>query len=183
MVFDAVSFFNRLTDVNRLARQYGFRFKVVSGIDDFGDALATLQEQYPLVCVSDTSDGQFDLDNSPGTSVIKTVFMFMPHGIIEEGWQARRRCFAVMHELFRQFLSVIIREQSRLCLDGIYIDRSIHFTEMDRYFFSGGACAYFNIMVSKPTDLILRQEEWTEDPTPPRLSRIDVNTPKISTKR
>lgn len=183
MNFDAISFFKRLTETNRLAIKHGFRFRVVSGIDDFGDALDTMQELYPLVCVSDTSDGEIDLDNSPATSNIKTVFMFMPHGILEDWMEARRRCFLIMREIFRQFLSVLIRERSRLRLDALYIDRSIHFTEMDRYFFSGGACAYFNIMVSQPTDLILRQDEWTQDPTPQKLSGIDVNIPRILTRK
>lgn len=182
MEFDAISFFRHLTNTNRLARKHGFRFKVVSGIDDFGDALDTMQEQYPLVCVSDTSEGEIDIDNSPGTSCIKTVFLFMPHGILEGWMEARQRCFSIMRELFRQFLSVLIRERTRLRLDALYIDRTVHFTELDRYFFSGGACAYFNIMVSQPTSLILNPDEWTDNPTPPPLSSIDVNMPKTSTR-
>lgn len=183
MLFDAVEFFRHLTEHNRLAKKYGFRFSVVSGIDDFGDTLDNLQSRTPLVCVSDTSDGQFDLANAPGLSSVKTVFMFMPHGIVEDWMEARRRCFNVMRELFRQFLSVLIRESAKLRLGGLYLEPTVHFTELDRLFFSGGACAYFNIMVGQTADLSLNPDEWTQDPIPPRLGRLDSNMPKPSTTR
>ena len=44
----------------------------------------------------------------------------------------------------------------------IYIDPRISFQEIDRYFFSGCACAYFQIAVETYTDLQFNNEEWTE---------------------
>mgnify|MGYP004444316391 FL=1 len=65
-----------------------------------------------------------------------------------------------MQELFRQFMSVLILQRTRLEQRCIYIDPRISFTEIDRYFFSGCACAYFQIAVDKFTDLRYNENEW-----------------------
>ncbi len=179
--FDAPAFFRMLTERNSLARFHGFRFAEVSDLEGFAEILGDMQQYAPLICVSDTSDGRISLDNTPSTSRVKTVFMFMPHPVQDDWVAHRKRCFDIMREIFRQFLTVMIREHTRLHLDGIYLERDITFQEIDRYFFSGGACAFYNIAIQKNTDLQLRQEEWTEPPIPPRLSRLDANTPRPST--
>lgn len=179
--FDAAAFFRSLTGKNRLARSLGFRFAEVSDLEGFAECLESMQEYTPLVCVSDTSDGRMSFDNTPSTSRVKTVFMFMPHPVQDDWTGHRKRCFGIMREIFRQFMTVLIREKTRLRLDGIYLDREVSFQEIDRYFFSGGACAFYNIAVDKNIDLQLRIDEWTEDPTPPRMSRLDDNTPRHST--
>ncbi len=179
--FDASAFFKHLTAANRLAVAHGFRCVDVSGLDEFEGALNEMQEQTPLVCVSDTSDGLISLDNAPRTQRVKTVYMFMPHPIDDNWALHRKRCFSIMREIFRQFLSVLIRQHTRLHLDGMYLQRQITFSEIERYFFSGGACAFFEIIVDKATDLQLRHDEWLTDPMPPKLSKLDEITPMPST--
>ncbi len=181
--FDASAFFKHLTKSNRLAVSMGFEYADVSDLDGFEGALNDMQEYRPLVCVSDTSDGMISLDNAPRTQRIKTVYMFMPHPIDENWAEHRKQCFVIMREIFRQFLSVLIRQHTRLHLDGLYLQRQITFSEIDRYFFSGGACAFFQLVVDKATDLQLRLDEWLTDPMPPKLSRLDEITPKRSTGR
>ena len=44
----------------------------------------------------------------------------------------------------------------------IYIDERIQFQEIDKYFFSGCACAYFQIAVDTYTDLQFNEAEWTK---------------------
>ena len=73
---------------------------------------------------------------------------------------ARDRCMETMRELFRQFMSVLILEQVKLQQDCIYLDQRISFQEIDRYFFSGCACAYFQIAVDTYTDLQYNSAEW-----------------------
>ena len=41
-----------------------------------------------------------------------------------------------------------------------FIDQKIRFSEIDKYFFSGCACSFFNISVSTYTDLRLNADEW-----------------------
>lgn len=180
--FDSISFFRRLTESNRLARSHGFRFKVVSDLEGFSEALESMQDYIPLVCVSDTSSGTLSLDVTPSERRVKTVFMFMPHSLQNDPAFHRQRCFDIMRAIFRQFMSVLLRERTKLRLDGVYLDRHISFEEIDRYFFSGGACAYFNIALDKYVNLSLQPDQWITDPTPPRLSNLDVNMPSASVK-
>lgn len=158
--WSAADFFKSLTEKNRLAAAEGFAFCVVSSLDGFEDALAGMQQSLAFVCVSDTADGYTSLVNSPRTRRVKTVFMAMRHCI--DDMQAREKCFDTMRELFRQFMSVLIREKTRLENRRIFIDEHISFSEIPQYFFSGCACAFFNISVDCFTNLMYNPDEWIE---------------------
>lgn len=159
-LWNASAFFCALTRRNRLARRCGFTFCRVSSLQGFEEALHTMQESRALMCVSDTADGYIAVNNTPRTRRVKTVFMAMRHGL--DDMEARGRCFELMRELFRQFMSVLTRERVRLAENMIYIDERITFSEIDRYFFSGGACAYFQIAVDVCTDLRYNPDEWIQ---------------------
>ena len=174
--------FASLTQKNRLCRQHGFRFTMVSDLDGFSEALETMQASTPLICLSDCTSGAIEIDNSPAVRTVMTLFMYMPHPI-RDNFQARRQeALRTMREIFRQFMTVLIREAVNLRLQGIYLDPEVTFNEIDRYFHSGGACAYFQIATDKSTDLRLRPDEWTENPIPHKTGRLDVNTPRPSTQ-
>ena len=158
--WDATPFFERLTAQNRLAQQEHFAFHRVSGLEGFEEALHTLQSCTAFVAVSDIAQGYTELNNTPHTRRVKTVFLAMRHAI--DNMEARQSCMDTMRELFRQFMSVLILEQTRLQEHSIYIDPRISFQEIDRYFFSGCACAYFQIGVDTYTDLQFNTDEWTE---------------------
>lgn len=158
--WNATAFFEDLTKRNKFARTKQFTFCRVSGLDGFEEALAKMLTKKAFVCVSDISQGFTDINNTPHTRRVKTVFLAMRHAIDDMG--ARERCMNTMRELFRQFMSVLILEQTKLQEHSIYIDPRISFQEIDRYFFSGCACAYFQIGVETYTDLQFNAEEWTE---------------------
>jgi hypothetical protein len=132
----------------------------VSGLDGFEEALSKMQSHTAFVCISDISQGYTELNNTPQTRRVKTVFLAMRHLIND--MNARERCMDAMRELFRQFMSVLILEQTKLQQHSIYVDPRISFQEIDRYFFSGCACAYFQIAVDTYTDLQFNEAEWTE---------------------
>lgn len=179
--FDARSLFRSLTDCNILARSHGFRFVEVSDIDGFADAIDTSDDNAPLVALSDTSAGAVSISGAPRTRRVKTVFLFMPHDIIEEDHIAQRaRAFAVMRELARQFLSVLIREATMLAQHGVTFIPQVAFEELDTYFHTGGACAYFQFAADFPTDLTLNPDQWTQDPITHRLKPVD-GTQRLST--
>ena len=85
----------------------------------------------------------------------------MRHAI--DDMDARAECMDTMQELFRQFMSRLIREKVKLELNHIYLDSRITFYEIDRYFFSGCACAYFQIATDVYTDMRLSAEEWEDE--------------------
>ena len=74
---------------------------------------------------------------------------------------ARQECFDTLRELFRQFMSQLILEKVKLEQHRIYLDPQISFTEIERYFFSGAACAYLQIAIDTFTDLRYNASEWT----------------------
>ena len=77
---------------------------------------------------------------------------------------AREKCMTKIRELFRQFMSVLLLERTRIKENFIYIDENVSFTEIDRYFYTGGACAYFQIYIDTFTDISYNQDEWTTQP-------------------
>ena len=156
----AGAFFNRLVDTNRLAQECGFKFCMCSGLEGFEQALNEMLYTTAFVCVSDTSDGYMEINNSPHTRRVKTVFLAMRHSV--EDMSERVYCMDTMRELFRQFMSRLLLEKTRLEQNNIYLDSRIAFTEIDRYFFSGCACAYFQIAVDVYTDLRVNEDEWCE---------------------
>ena len=156
--WDAAAFFERLAATNRLAINENFTFCKVSGLEGFEEALAQMQTASAFVCVSDIADGYTELNNTPRTRRVKTIFLAMRHAA--EDMDARTECMETMRELFRQFASQLILEKTRLEENCIYIDPRISFNEIDRYFFSGCACAYFQIAVDCYTDLRYNADEW-----------------------
>jgi hypothetical protein len=73
---------------------------------------------------------------------------------------ARLACFDTMRELFRQYMSVLILEQTKLQERSLYLDPRIRFSEIPEYFASGCACASFQVAVDIYTDLRYNEAEW-----------------------
>ena len=158
--WNATTFLQELTKKNKFAQQHKFIFCRVSGLEGFEETLAHMQQSTSFVCVSDISNGYTELNNSPHTRRVKTVFMAMRHAV--DDMTARQKCIDTMRELFRQFMTVLILESTRLKENFRYLDPRITFNEIDRYFFSGCACCYFQIAIDTYTDLRYNQSEWTE---------------------
>lgn len=156
--WDAVPFFRELTHTNNLARQNKFTFCCVSGLEGFEEALHKLQNHTAFVCVSDIAKGYMSIDNAPHTRRVKTVFLAMRHKM--DDMEARQNRFDTMRELFRQFMTVLIQEKTKLEQNCIYLESRIQFNEIERFFFAGCACAFFNITVTVQTDLRYDPAEW-----------------------
>ena len=156
--WNATQFFSELLANNKLAIAEGFTFCKVSGLEGFEEALHAMQQATAFCCVSDIADGYTELNNTPRTRRIKTVFLAMRHAI--DDMDARNECMEIMRELFRQLMSVLTLERVKLEQNCIYLDPRISFNEIDRYFFSGCACAYFQVAVDVFTDLRTEVDKW-----------------------
>lgn len=157
--WDASTFFKQLLAENKLAQEYGFRFCSVSSLDGFEEALGNMQSTRAFLCVSDTANGYTELNHSPHTRRVKTVFLALRHRL--EDMDARAKAFDVLREIFRQILSKIILEKTKLEQECIYLDPRIDFSEIPQYFFSGCACAHFTLAIQVYTDLRYNPDEWT----------------------
>ena len=154
----ATDFFENLCATNKLAQSEHFVFTQCSGLEGFEEALQEMQSSVAFCAVSNINDGYTELNNTPRTRRVKTVFLAMRHAA--EDMDARNSCMEIMRELFRQFMSVLTLERVKLEQNCIYLDPRISFNEIDRYFFSGCACAYFQIAVDVYTDLRYNPDEW-----------------------
>ena len=156
----ATEFFEHLAATNRLAQAERFTFCRVSGLEGFEECLHTMQHATAIIAVSDLSQGYCEINNTPHTRRVKTVFFAMRHAI--DDMEARQECMDTMRELFRQFMSKLIQEKTRVEEEHIYLDPRISFNEIPQYFFSGCACAYFQVATDTYTDLRYNELEWTE---------------------
>ena len=156
--WDAVSFFRSLTETNRLAQEKSFAFCRVTGTQDLQDMLSRIGSKTNFVCVDDISEGYIELNNSPRTRRVKSVYMAMRYAV--DNLAARQACMEVMRELFRQFMSKLILESTRLQERQLYLDPRIRFTEVPEYFAAGCAVARFQVAVDLFTDLRYNADEW-----------------------
>ena len=160
--WNAADFFSRLLSCNKFALENGFKFARVSSLEGFEELISRALTVQAYVAVSDTSQGSFIINNTPHSRRVKTVFMFMRHKVADMA--AREKRMDKIRELFRQFMSVLILERTRIRENYIYIDENVSFTEIDRYFYTGGACAYFQIYIDTYTDISYNSNEWTIQP-------------------
>lgn len=156
--WDAVSFFESLVERNKLAQSLGMRFCVVSSLRGMEDAVNSMQDATAFCCVQDSSPGVANLEPSPSVDRIKTVYLVARFSLMD--MDARTQALNALQDVFRQFMSVLIRERTRLEQQAIYIDSSIDFTELSEFFLSGCVCAYFNIKVNTAVDMRYIESEW-----------------------
>lgn len=158
--WDAISFFRDLHARNKLVQAKGYRFAVVSGLAGLEEYIEQAQTTSAAVCVSDVSTGFTDMNNTPHTRRVKTVFIMKRHALNDMAH--RERCMDEMREIFRQFMSVLFKEKTRIEQGILYLDPRVQFTEIEQYFAMGCACAFFNISYDVYTNLVYSAEEWLE---------------------
>lgn len=154
--FDSVAYFRALTQRNRLCRQLRFAFGQCAGLQGFYDMLAAASASPNHISIDDSSEGY--ITTSGKLRTIKTVYLAMRHRAA--GLQERAYCLEQMREIFRQFLSHLIRQKVRLEEQMIEFDGSIQFSEIDSSFCTGAACAFFNIAIDQPINLCFNEDEW-----------------------
>lgn len=159
--WDSGEFFEHLTASNKFALDNGFVCVRVSSLEGFQGALDRMYSSSAFVAVDDTSQGYISIDNSPHTRRVKTIFLALRHA---EDPSSREAAMATLRELFRQFMSVLIMERTRLAENCIFVDENINFNEIDKYFFTGCACAFFQIAVDTYTTLVYNPDEWLTNP-------------------
>ncbi len=161
-VWSATDFFEKLTQSNKLAVEKGFRFVLVSGLSGLEEAVASMLSVNNFVFVSENAVGSTELDNSPHTRRVRTVFLAMRHR--GDDMKARRLCMDTMAELHRQFLSRLILEKTRLSENMQYLVPCITLQEVDKYLIPGTAICMFEIAVDTFIDLQYNAAEWITPP-------------------
>lgn len=158
--WNAADYFRSRLDSNILAIREKFVFCQVSGLEGLEDMLRMMQDSANFFAVSDVSDGFADMSPAAISRRVKTVFVAMRHQ--ESNMEARALCMDTMRELWRQMMSALKRDKTRFENEGVYIDDRIQFSEIDSYFFSGCACAFFQVAFDIDLDLCYNEAEWTD---------------------
>lgn len=161
-IWNAQSFFQKLTVSSKLAADMKAKFCSVSGPQGFEDMLATMKTTPAFVAVCSEEEGSLDLENTSRSKVVYIVFIALRYKI--DSMEQRKKAMAKIRRLFSQFLSVMIQEKTRLEQECIYIDQSVPFKEIDKYFFPCAACAFFQISVTRYSDISYNPDEWIEQP-------------------
>lgn len=156
-----VDFYRGLTERNKLAKEKHFVFAKVSGLQGMGDAVARMQSTANFVMVADNAAGYTELNNSPHTRRMNTVFIAMRHKLNDS--DARARCLNTIKELHRQFLSKLIMEKTRLEENAQYLDPRINLQEAPEHLIPGTAICMFEVAVDTYVDLSYNANEWDDD--------------------
>lgn len=156
--WNALQYFTALAQANRLASSTGFKVTEVSGPAGLVSILADVMQSPDIIAVDDTTEGFSSIEASPYQEKTKTVFFCSKHEALD--LSARASCLDLHREIFRQFLSMIIRQRTRLLQSYITLNPRIALQEIDRHFAPGYACSTFTMHVRLPMDLRLRHEEW-----------------------
>lgn len=159
-MFNAFNYISSLTKRNRLARSLGFTVGRCSGLEGLYDLLASASSQPNFISVDDSSEGYIDPYHNPASRTVKTVYMAMRHA--PGDMAAREYALSQMREIFRQFMTAIIPERVRLEEEGMYIDPRIQYNEIESYFCTGAAAAFFQLAIDTPTELCFNPDEWTD---------------------
>lgn len=160
--WDAVAFYKHLTETNKLCREHGFQFRRISGLNDFADAVNSMQSTKAFVCCSDVNVGRFELLNTPHVSRSKTVLLAMRHKMGD--MVARENCLTIINEIYRQFCSVLIMERTKIEQKGLYLESSITIQETDHNFIPGTAVAFFECKVTNyDVDMRFNPDEWVSE--------------------
>lgn len=157
-VWSATDFFEQLTKSNKLAVEKGFVFVQISGLDGLEEALDRMQSVANFVFVSENAVGSTNLDNTPHTRRVRTVFVAMRHKV--DDMAARRRCMDTIQELHRQFMSKLIMESTRMAENMQYLVPRINLQEASKYLAPGTAICMFEIAVDTYINLQYNEDEW-----------------------
>lgn len=161
--WNAIAFFENLTKTNKLAVSKKFVFVQISGLHGLEEAVAQMQNVPNFVMVNENAVGATDLDNSPHTRSVRTVFFAMRH--VQGDMKSRAKCMETMRELHRQFLSKIMMEKTRLAENMQYLVPRITLQEVDQYLIPGTAMCMFEIAVDTYIDLSYNADEWITVPS------------------
>lgn len=158
--WNASDFFRGLTEKNRLAQEKGFVYVEVSGLEGLEEALGRLQSTPNFVFCTDNAAGYTELNNSPHTRRVRTVFFAMRHKLNDMA--ARRSCLQTIDTLHRQFCSKLILERTRLSEKMQYLDSRINLQEVSQHLVPGTAICMFEISVDTYINLEYNPAEWEE---------------------
>ena len=161
--FDAIAYFVAMTCKNKLAVANGFQPVTISGPDNLEGLFEEYRDADRFVAISDTNSGNLSSpDGAYGFQKNRAYTVFILSAYEYGNMQSRQTELDLCRELFRQFVSKIIRDKYSYDEKQMYFDtHSIPNQEIGQYYLSGVTGLHFTLYVQEPVDLIYDDEQWT----------------------
>lgn len=158
--FDFAAYIAALTKSNRLARCHHFQPSTCSGINYLEGMLEQYQTTANFVCTSDVCD-ESTLQVGGGWMKRRLFTVFILARCEYGNQQSQTAALALCRELYRQFLSRLLRDQDDLRNELIYLNfADIRSMELGGQFLNGCTGLYFMLSMDEPTDISYNAEEW-----------------------
>lgn len=161
--FDAIAYFYALTERNKLAQEKGFVPVTISNTDNLEGLMEEYRDNDRFVAVTDTNSGNLSSpDGAYGFSKRRAYTVFILSAYEYGNMQSRQEELELCRELFRQFVSRILRDKYLYDEKQMYFDtHAIPNQELGRYYLSGMAGLHFTLYVQEPVDLQYEEDQWS----------------------
>lgn len=161
--FDAIAYFYTLTERNKLAQEKGFVPVTISNTDNLEGLMEEYRDNDRFVAVTDTNSGNLSSpDGAYGFSKRRAYTVFILSAYEYGNMQSRQEELELCRELFRQFVSRILRDKYLYDEKQMYFDtHAIPNQELGRYYLSGVAGLHFTLYVQEPVDLQYEENQWS----------------------
>lgn len=161
--FDAVAYFYALTERNKLAQEKGFVPVTISSTDNLEGLMEEYRDNDRFVAITDTNSGNLSSpDGAYGFSKRRAYTVFILSAYEYGNMQSRQEELELCRELFRQFVSRILRDKYLYDEKQMYFDtHAIPNQELGRYYLSGVAGLHFTLYVQEPVDLQYEENQWS----------------------
>lgn len=163
-MFDAVEYFTKMTEQNKLCSAYDFKPVVVSGPDDMEGLLEHYREDSRFVCISDTNTENLTSDDGTYGFTKRRAFTVLILSAYDyQDMDMFQREMGLCREIFRQFTSKILRDKYTYQEQFIQFEtQEIPSQEFGRYQISGMTGLYFVLYTKEPVSLEYNKDEWSE---------------------
>jgi len=161
--FDAIAYFENLTQHNVLAQQQGFIPVVISNTDNLEGLMEEYRDNDRFVAIADTSSGNLSsADGTYGFQKRRAFTVFILSAYEYNNMEARQQEMDLCRTLFHQFVSRILHDKYEYDEKQMFFDtHTIPNQELGRYYLSGLAGLHFTVYLWEPIDLVYETNQWS----------------------
>lgn len=165
MIFDALTYFKKLAESNRLCLQHGFKPVFCSGPDSIEGVMQQFQKTANFVMIDDTTDQNL---YSEGVSYFKrrvyTVFILAAYRW--DDMEDREQKLNLCRNIFQQFVRRMIwdknnREDADDDMTFLNVEK-VYSKEFGRYTMNGVTGLYFMVENDEPEEMDYEDEQQME---------------------
>lgn len=160
--FDAIRYFEDMTQSNKLAQEQGFLPVVISNTDNLEGLLEEYRDHDRFVAIADTSSGNLaSPDGAYGFQKRRAFTVFILSAYEYGNMSARQEELELCRMLFHQFVSKIIHDKYEYEEKQMFFDtHAIPNQEIGRYYLSGMTGLHFTLYTWEPIDLEYEADQW-----------------------